>query len=180
MSCSYETLSQRCKALGLTASPAELHGSACAILSACRTEAHTLWRQEMLPDTDPNDVLAQEAHAALAALWEMLAGALADDDFRLALCLPDGGAERARGLREWCQGYLTGLGLSGARGLDANTEIGEALADFAHIGQLDWEAVGDEQTDAEDLAELEEYVRMAALLIREHLRPQAEQPHEAH
>jgi len=106
--------------------------------------------------------VARFVNEALAALYA--------DDMSFALVLPDEDApqpERLEALAGWCQSFLAGLvaGLS-RRGVSSLTElpdeVQEIVADFAAIAQLDTE---DDAAEEEDFMQLEEFVKVGALLI---------------
>ena len=71
-------------------------------------------------------------------------------------------------LANWSQSFLTGLvaGLA-RRGIeelgDLPEEVSEIVRDFAAIAQL--EADGDDEESESDFVELEEYLKVGALLI---------------
>ena len=101
----------------------------------------------------------------LHAMGVATAAQLADADFGFQLLLPDGGKpfDRAAALFAWCRAFLGGFGL--AVGDKALSEDGqEALGDLANLAAARIEEVDPEQ-DEESLTEIEEYVRMAALLL---------------
>ncbi|WP_171004655.1 UPF0149 family protein, partial [Bathymodiolus heckerae thiotrophic gill symbiont] len=69
---------------------------------------------------------------------------------------------------EWCQGYLTGLGLQKISTIDDDAL--EMMKDISEISKLDADLLDTEQ-NAQDLNEIIEFVRMGALLIQETLQP---------
>ena len=74
-------------------------------------------------------------------------------------------AARSEALFEWCRGFLGGFGLS-AGTAKLSSEGDEALADLARLAaaQADADSEGDEgEEDA--LTEIEEFVRVAVLLL---------------
>jgi hypothetical protein len=110
-----------------------------------------------------------ELHGSLCALrcghpkrenW--LAEAMSDD----TVPLPDDDApvaERGEALVAWCRGFLGGVGLAGIEP-KLGEEAREALGDVARIAESDV-SYDDPDADEEALVELEEFVRVAALLI---------------
>ncbi|WP_267120279.1 UPF0149 family protein, partial [Xanthomonas sacchari] len=89
-------------------------------------------------------------------------------DFGFDLVLADAGAplpERADALFDWCRGFLGGFGLAAGAAPPLSEEGQEALQDVARLAQAsadDFDS-GDEDEDA--LAEIEEFVRVAVLLL---------------
>ena len=97
---------------------------------------------------------------------------LADEDDTLA--------ERSRSLAEWCQGFMSGLGLSGVKDEQIPSESQELIGDFYKIANLD----ADNENDKDDpdqgndfaLMELIEYVRMGTIYIFEDLQGNVDNP----
>ena len=93
--------------------------------------------------------------------------------------------DSASALRDWAQGFLYGFGLSGDEHIATllSPEGQEALHDFYEIGNMDVpeQPAGEEEQQA--LAEIEEYLRVAAMLINEDMhvpKPTGEVSHEIH
>ena len=95
-------------------------------------------------------------------------------------------AERSRSLAEWCQGFMSGLGLSGVKDEKIPSESQELIGDFYKIANLD----ADDENNIEEsdqgndfaLMELIEYVRMGTIYIFEDLQGNTEnyQPEVIH
>ena len=96
-------------------------------------------------------------------------------DFGFRLLVPDDESpidERVRAIANWCSGFLSGLGESG-RSVDALTgDAAEALSDLARIAALT-DDVPEGEENEEDLAEIEEFVRVSVLLIFSEMNPPA-------
>lgn len=158
-------------------SPAEAHGIAVGLGGGVVADPQAQWHAVVYADLDPNDALAAEARNLLDELFDAAQQQLQDESFGLQLFLPDEAHEQAdalplsAALRDWARGYLYGVGLSGS-GLEQSlsAEGREALQDLYEISHLD---VDDEPLSEEDqqaATELEEYMRVAAMLIHEELR----------
>ena len=147
--------------LELASTPAELHGALCGWLAAGGADQPgwiaTVMADPGLPTPAPGDALDQ--------LRTTSAKQLGDADFGFELLLPDDDdvQVRAGGLFAWCRAFLGGFGL--AVGDKALSEDGqEALGDLANLAAARIEDVDPEQ-DEESLTEIEEYLRMAVLLL---------------
>ena len=173
---------------GLTSTPGEAHGIAVGLLAGDVPDRERHWAEVLYADLDPADALAQECRACLDALLQATTEQAQDLQFGLQLYLPgeeDGDAGRSAALRDWVQGFLYGFGLAGGSVAAAqlSTEAQEVLRDLYEIGQLQ---VSDEALDEDDqqaLAEIEEYVRVAAMLVHEDMharRPGGELSNEIH
>jgi len=106
-----------------------------------------------------------------------------DEEMGFALWLPDDDEpleERTAALARWCSGFLAGLGSAGQ--LDAlSSEAREAIGDLQEIARAEL-ATPDEEGPANNedesaYAEIVEYVRVVALVLREDFRgPRAGEP----
>ena len=71
--------------------------------------------------------------------------------------------QRAQAMGQWCQGFLTGFGLTaGDRALSG--EAVEVLEDLASIAQVE-EALEESEDGESDFMEVMEYLRVAPLLL---------------
>lgn len=148
---------------GLAVEAPELHGGLCGWIAGGGAVGKD-WPGKVLADPSlpslaRGDVLEQMARAS-AAQFE-------DRDFGFELLLPDADAllaERSGALFEWCRGFLGGFGLASGAGPALSEEGREALSDLARLAATAPQEDGD-QEDEEALAEIEEFVRVAALLL---------------
>lgn len=120
-------------------------------------------------------------YSPLAEVFDATTEALADSDYVFDLLLPDEDepiAKRILALREWCQGFLYGIGANWEE-REWSEESREVLQDLAEITRLDEET--DAETAEEDLAEISEFVRVAVQLVRsEVLDSKAAIPQQIH
>ena len=148
--------------LSLATSPADLHGALCGWLSAGGADVPAwlarVMADDALPAPAPGDPLDRLRSASVSQLG--------DTDFGFQLLLPDDSvpvAERAGAMFDWCRAFLGGFGLAVADG-KLSEEGEEALGDIANLAAARIDEV-DPDGDEEALAEIEEYVRMAVLLL---------------
>lgn len=148
---------------GLGVEPSELHGALCGWLAGGGENAANWPAKVLADDTLP----APEANTALDDLRLTSAAQLADRGFGFELLLPelDGApTERAEALFDWCRGFLGGFGLAVGARPPLSEEAEEALHDLARLAQAAPES-GDDDEDEDALAEIEEFVRVAVLLL---------------
>lgn len=174
---SFEELNHLLIPLGALNSPSELHGMLCGKLCGGKRLSGEEWLNESL---EFMDVITNEQEGvvgdhegrgqkALARLYPVVLAQLNDDQFSFQLLLPDEAADldrRSQALGEWCHGFLTGFG---SAGLDPTTqftpESADCLRDLAAIAQIG-DGADEEDLEAENhLAEIIEYVRVAALTL---------------
>jgi uncharacterized protein YgfB (UPF0149 family) len=133
-------------------------------------QPEALWLEEVIADQDPGDPLVQECVRVLRGLAADTRERIGGPGMGFAPLLPDDEeplAARAAALRDWAQGFLYGLGLTGTAPSDLSPESAEALDDLAEIARLDAAtASGSEQEEAA-YAELAEFVWVAGMLIYE-------------
>ena len=149
--------------LALAMSAAELHGGLCGWLAGGGA-AGPDWlarvlADDALPRVTPDSPLDQLRRAS--------AGQLADRSFEFELLLPaeDAGmAERSGALFDWCRGFVGAFGLAAADKALLSEDSREALADLVRLAGAQAQDEGDEEDEAA-LMEIEEFVRVAALLL---------------
>lgn len=149
--------------LGLATDASELHGALCGWLAgggaADGTWLARALADDALPAPAPGSVLDQLREAAVVQLE--------DRGFSFDLLLPTADRpldERAEALFSWCRGFLGAFGLTAGAAPSLSEEGQEALQDLARLAKASAESSEDEE-DEDALAELEEFVRVAALLL---------------
>jgi uncharacterized protein YgfB (UPF0149 family) len=147
-------------------SAAEAHGIATGMLCVDLRGDCSVWLNEVLGDSETLD---DSAHTVLSMLFERTRHLLQDDDYAFDLFLP-GDEEslqyQAEALRDWCQGFLLGIGYSGSQG-NWPGEQGEIVRDIVEISRLETDAAGEDDENA--FTQIHEYLRAAVLLIRQEL-----------
>jgi len=148
--------------LGLGITGAELHGALCGWIAGGGTTSD--WLSGVMADPA---LPAVAAGSVLDRLREATASQFEDRSFGFELLLPEADAplgERSGALFDWCRGFLGGFGLAAGQAPPLSEEAGEALADLAKLAAATPQDDGDEE-DEQALAEIEEFVRVAALLL---------------
>ena len=149
--------------LSLSVTAPELHGSLCGWLAGGGASGRDWLAQVLADPTLPG--VAEDG--ALDDLRKASAAQLADRSFEFELLLPDADAslsERSGALFDWCRGFLGGFGLAAGKAESLSEDSREALGDLAKLASAQPQDDGDEE-DEEALVELEEFVRVAALLL---------------
>ena len=149
--------------LGLGLDAAELHGALCGWLAGGGAQT-PVWLANVLAD---DAAPAVAADSVLDRLRQVSAAQLDDRSFGFELLLPAADAplsERSGALFDWCRGFLGGFGLAAGHAPPLSEEGSEALADLAKLAAATPQDDGDED-DEDALIEIEEFVRVAALLL---------------
>lgn len=151
------------QAAGLAVDTTELQGALCGWIAG-GGETGPDWVARVMAD---DDLPPDSPGSALEALRKSAEAGFADREFGLELLLADEDAslaERSGSLFAWCRGFLGGFGLAAGKDPPLSEESREALADLAKFAAASAQDDGDEEDEAA-LAEIEEFVRVAALLL---------------
>lgn len=151
-------------AAGARVSASEVHGFITGwICSGTSWESAAESFEEALEVTLAGELKA----AALVTARDAIEG-LTDVDFGFQILLPDeadGINQRRSALSDWCQGFLSGFGLTGRfQDSELSDEVKELLQDFTQIAQVDDEIPDNEENES-DLTEITEYVRIGAVMV---------------
>jgi uncharacterized protein YgfB (UPF0149 family) len=158
-----EDIDQAARSLALGASPYELHGGLCGWLAGGGDNVID-WPARVLADPT---LPAPAPDSPLDDLRTATAAQLEDRGFGFDLLLPDAAAgveERAQALFDWCRSFLGGFGLAAVGEASLSDDGAEALADLGRLAQANPE-LGQDDEDEDALAEIEEFVRVAVLLL---------------
>jgi yecA family protein len=158
-----EALADALRADGLAIDPSELHGSLCGYVSGGGQCDADDWLQRLALDADTAPVSGD----ALDRMRTATLAQFAAQDFGFELLLPDDDAplaDRAEALVGWCRGFLGGFGLAAPASDALSDEAAEALQDMGRIAASDL-AYEESEADEDALAEIVEFVRVAALLL---------------
>lgn len=174
MQADYQQVEDALQAVGAAVGAAEAQGLLAGMASTADKPEKAAWIAQTLADTTPRGESAKACLALLVALYDETMRGLDDDNMTFQPLLPADAAplaERAQALGRWASGFLAGMGLSGlTRETVLPADVSEALRDLDAITQIEMDAAAGED-DESAYAELVEYVKVAALLIRAHLRP---------
>jgi len=163
-------LNSRLASAGSESGAAESHGMFCGLLCGGASDPHRLWLGELLHGMDPADLSVRDCAQGLAVVADATRQEIDAPGFAFPLMLPDDErplADRVEALASWVQGFLYGFGLTGSAENRLSPEAAEALGDLAQVAQLDFAAELGGESDEGAYAELVEFARVAAMLIRE-------------
>jgi uncharacterized protein YgfB (UPF0149 family) len=166
----YLQLTERLTLSGLHPSASEAHGMLCGLICAGQREAERAWIDELLAGTDRRNVLVQELAGTLKGLAANTREEMDGPGLGLTPLLPGEErplVERARGLYDWSRGFLFGLGVAGIGPADLAEPAREVFEDFSNITRMDLDALDEGEENEEALAELQEFIWVAAMLVYE-------------
>ena len=165
----YHELEQLLQQFDIVMGTSETHGFLSGYLCVSDSLQDEIIIEYFLTNTESTTTRVEECVLAFSSLAETIRQQLADQEFSFQMLLVDEDSPifaRCDSLAEWCQGYLSGLGVVGQTNWQAlSAQCHDIIADFYKICRLS----GDDDQDPEDAAasimELEEYVRMGVLYL---------------
>jgi yecA family protein len=172
----HDVLDAALRRCGSSWDAAQAHGLLAGRLSVAGVNSGFECLQQVLQDTDPNDVLRGECETLLGDLFESTYRQLSDRQSEFEPLLPnddDAASVRAAALGRWCEGFLHGL-VSGSYGNElrqrlADEPLADIIKDMAQITRATVEEDADEESNEQAYAELVEYLRVATQLAYEEL-----------
>lgn len=151
--------------LGTQAS--ELHGSLCGFLAGGGSLRGTSMLAALQLDGEATEPTPED-QAVMQRLARQCETELADPELGFEPRLPEDDrplVERAEAMVDWCRGFLGGFGLAGtAAHAKLSDEAQEILRDLSTIASSAFD-LGDEAEDEDALIEVQEFVRVAAMLL---------------
>lgn len=154
----------------LDPSPSEAQGMLCGLLCGGAADPLAAWLTQLLPAEIP----FARYQAALQPLVHSLHHALTDPELGFELGLPDDNRplrERATALYDWVRGFLFAVGVLGVTERDLPEQMREILHDFTEFTRIDFDQLDDDEENEQALADVIEFVRVAALLIHDECAP---------
>lgn len=151
--------------LKVYSSPSELHGLLCGQLAAGKSFDENVWLQGAATFLEQERFETDEAKTLLLEMYATTQQQFMADGFELLMLLPEDDAaiaERAESLGRWCLGFVTGFG---AARTGVSEEARETVEDLEQIVQIDDENIDDDQESEQNLMQLVEYARMAAIML---------------
>ena len=167
----YEELGKLLTDAGIDFSAAEVHGLLHGLLCGGTKELKSRFLAEIFPAGGKID---SELQTSLEQLLQDTQELIQDSGKAgFALLLPADGQPlelRAGAVRDWCRGFLYGLGLSGG---DAERRLSgearEGLQDLAEMTRMDLAGLESGTEDEAALVEITEYIWVVATLIHDEL-----------
>ena len=148
---------------------AEAHGTLSGALCAAGNYRLEDWLAEILPE----DALGGDADGLLHSLYESTRAALTGTLMQFELLLPDDTeplAQRTLALTLWCNGFVYGLGVSGADDPEKLPgDAGEIVRDLSQIMRAGVDETDGPEANEGALTELIEFVRVGVQVIFEDL-----------
>jgi yecA family protein len=158
----------------LSCSAAEAHGIYCGLLVTGTKAPRERWLAELLSGDAATDAEAAARRDALERLAAATDAALADAAQAFHPLLPPDERplrERATAVHGWTRGLLYGLGIAKLDQAKLTGETREVFDDLMEITRMDLDDINEGADNEAALAEVLEFLRVAALLLREQDTP---------
>lgn len=162
----YAQLNQQLKSDGIGATASELHGFITGLLAGGNQD--NSW-QPLVFDMFNDGLNFSEALFALTKqLYQETNQQLTDNNFELTLLLTDEELyTQIDDLVDWVNHFLLGLGLAQPQLSKIKGDVGEAIYDLRQITKLGYDDEDNPEELAFALEEIQEYVRMTAILCHD-------------
>jgi yecA family protein len=169
----YDEVEGALRALACDIGCAECHGMLCGMLCNPERFDAASWLQHVTGHTELKPIGEQDSGHVLWQLLRYTQHNIEADDYSFMPLLPHDRAAKAiriQSLGAWCRGFLSGFGLAGVTDLSVLSQDNrDFLRDLSRIARADEQSGGGEHGELA-LAELIEYVRIGALMLRDETR----------
>ncbi len=171
----YDYLNDQLTQADIKSSAAEVQGLLCGLL--CAGEKHLEQRlfAELTPNPERKDPPWKVCRESLQGLARETRKSISGEQMGFSLLLPGDGKplqDRAAAVRDWCQGFLYGMGLTAGSGdREFSEEAREALGDLAEMTRMHVDDLGSGEEEEAALSEVIEFIWVAATLVHDELAP---------
>jgi uncharacterized protein YgfB (UPF0149 family) len=166
----YDQVSERLSDSPLHPTASEAHGILSGLLCGGARAASQVWMEELFVAVGASEVPDADTREVLRAVADHTRERIESPELDFSLLLPDDQRslrERALALYDWARGFVYGLGVAGLKQEELSAQEREALSDLAEITRLDLDALDEGEENEQALTELQEFVRVAVLLLYE-------------
>jgi uncharacterized protein YgfB (UPF0149 family) len=173
MQVDYESMGQYLADAGVDVGASGAHGLLCGLVCAGERDIQQQLSGEWFSTRDANDPAVHDCQQSIDKLVQEVYSSVEGVDFGFPLLLPDDSDQlklRATAVRDWCDGFLYGVGLVKQQGKDGlSSQAQEALNDISEISRMDVDAVEGGEEEEAALTEVIEFIWVAAMLVHDEL-----------
>jgi len=162
----YDSVTNKLSQQGIIVDAAEVHGILCGMLCGGMSLTDQKWLEALSETINQGDAFSDQTHHLLTSLFNQTCQQLLEPEFALNLLLPEDQApinDRGAALINWVQGFMLGFGLHQQDLMQCSEDVKEALEDFSDISRME-EPMDDDEESEKALFEVEEYVKISAIL----------------
>ncbi|MDD8059089.1 MULTISPECIES: UPF0149 family protein [Shewanella] len=161
-----EKLKQALDAAEIGQHPVEVHGALVGLICGGVKQDHMAWLKPLVELMNDGQALEHNLQHLITELYQDTVARLADFEFGFTLLLPEEEvslSQRVEALALWTQSFLTGIAIIQPELAKASPDVREVIKDLAEIAQVEFD-VGDDDESETAYIELQEFVRMSAIL----------------
>ncbi len=173
MQLDHEYMGQCLADVGVDVGASGGHGLLCGLICAGEMDIHRRLHSEWYSSRPEGDYAVEECQRVVDELVHGVRSSLDGMDFEFPLLLPSEDTplqERASAVRDWCEGFLYGVGLADIESEEEmSDQVREALNDLAEISRMDVGSIIGDEDEEVALTEVAEFVRISAMLVHDEL-----------
>jgi uncharacterized protein YgfB (UPF0149 family) len=173
MQVDYEYMGQCLAGAGVDVGASGAHGLLCGLICGGEREVQQRLANEWFTSRIKDDPAVDECQLAIDELVQGVNSSVEGIDFGFPLLLPDDNnplQERAVAVRDWCEGFLYGVGLVEFKDKDGlPAQVQEALNDISEISRMDIDGISGDEEEEAALTEVMEFIWVAAMLVHDEL-----------
>ena len=173
MQVDYEYMGQCLADAGVDVGASGAHGLLCGLICAGETDTWQQLSGEWFPVERAGDPAVDACKSAVNELVLAIHACIDGVDFGFPVLLPDDDAplqHRVIAVRDWCEGFLYGIGLAAATNKNGlPDQIKETLNDLTEISRMDVDGVSGDEVEEVALAEVTEFIWVAAMLVHDEM-----------
>ncbi|MBB1438015.1 UPF0149 family protein [Shewanella sp. SG41-4] len=146
--------------------PVEVHGALVGIICGGVKQENLAWLKPLVELMNDGQPLEPNLQQLISDLYQDTVTRLVDFEFGFTLLLPEEEtslSDRVEALALWTQSFLTGIAIIQPELDKASADVREVIKDLADIAQVEFD-VGDDEESEVAYEELQEFVRMSAIL----------------
>ncbi len=178
MQVDYEYMGQCLTDVGVDSGASGAHGLLCGLMCGGEMIPQQRLMQEWFPGGVGDDPAIGACRAAVDELVQAVNASIDGADFGFPLLLPDEDTplpQRAAAVRDWCEGFLYGVGLAETGAADGlPPQAKEALQDLSEISRMDVDGIQGDEEEEVALTEVTEFIWVAAMLVHDELAQRQE------
>ena len=156
--------------------PVEVHGALVGLICGGVEQDNQTWVGPLIDLMNDGKALESNLLQLITELYQDTVTRLVDFEFGFTLLLPEEEvslSHRVQALSLWTQSFLTGIAIIQPKLNQASDDVKEVIKDLAEIAQVEFDVGDDEESEAAYI-ELQEFVRMAAILCYSEFGPEPE------
>ena len=161
-----ENLKKALDAADIGQHPVEVHGALVGLICGGVRQNNLAWLKPLVDLMNDGQALESNLQQLISELYQDTVTRLADFEFGFTLLLPEEEvslSQRVEALALWTQSFLTGIAIIQPKLNEASADVREVIKDLAEIALVEFD-VGDDDESETAYIELQEFVRMSAIL----------------